>query len=236
MNIYLASLFSNKSQHWKRGLASEVYEDGTFELVPIPAGCTKAHPEDKTYDDIPSHRNPRKSLAEVLGFDRGRSKQHAHDDPDLHTGFGYGDVRGPKSAALFDATPGDWLLIIANLAFASKSGRPDLSNHRTGWHFVGCLKISAVDFAGNGRFHSSTFAWHQHARDAKKFRYDMADGDFSIVVAGKKKATAQRFAYAVPVLSATNASELLRDKCGNPVNAERFPTVMSCIGSYTRGI
>lgn len=236
MNVYLASLFTNKSQHWKRGLASEVYEDGTFELVPIPAGCTKTHPEDRTYDDIPSHRDPRKSLAAVLGFDHSRAKQHAHDDPDLHTGFGYGDVWRPKSAALFDASPGDWLLIIANLAFATKPGRPKFSSKRTGWHFVGCLKIAEIDFAGNGHFHSKSVAWHQHARDAKKFRYDSVDGDFSVIVAGKKKAIAQRFTHAVPVLTDNEASQLLRDKHGNPLNAGPFPSVMSCIGSYTRGI
>lgn len=242
--VFLASLYVNKSQHWKRRLVSEVYSDGTFELVPIPSGWTNAIKGDRTYDEVPSWHDPKASLAELLRYDVGRAKTIVHDDPDLHTHFAYGDGYAPKSAALFNAEPGDWLLMIANLAFAHQFGEPVLTHPRTGWYFVGCLHIKKVDLAGAGKFHDDSLSHHQHWRDAKYRRYDLDPRHSSVIVAGLKTMRCQRFTNAVPVLSKQAVARLLRDKNGRRIlmdeagrgGQHKFTSVMSCVGSYTRAI
>lgn len=247
--VYLASLFTNRKEHWKpesRRLASEVYRDGTFELVPIQANQGKRHPEDRTYADIPSWRDSKKSLAKLLRFDSERAGIIAHDDPSLHRdiGYGYGDVYGPKSSRLFDAQKGDWLLIVSNLAYADEHGRPEYGHKRSGWHLVGCIAIEHVDFAGNGKHHSKAVNWHQHWRDSNKWGYDKAKGLISVIVAGDPKLHDQRFEKAVPLLTGADVASLLRDKHDKPIDVNeknaagkrKFPSVMSCLASYTRAI
>lgn len=243
--LFLASLFTNKSDHWGQGLISEVYPDGTFELVPIPSEWTRHHPEDRTYAGIPSWHHRRRSLARLLNYDDRRAAMFAHDDPDLHTGFGYGDGWSPKSAALFYAKPGDWLLVVANLAFAQRFGAADPRHPRTGWYLVGCLHITEVDWAGDGHLHRNSVSWHQHWRDGVTWRWDRqrGTGPFSVVVAGKPRKPEQRFSVAIPLITPAVVAKLLRDKKRKPVNVRRrsgghlkFATTMSCVGSYTRAI
>lgn len=247
--VYLASLFTNKKEHWKpepQRLASEVYRDGTFELVPIEGSQKKRHADDRTYGEIPSWRDPKKSLAKLLRFDGSRAGMVAHDDPCLHRdiGYGYGDVYGPKSSRLFDARKGDWLLIISNLAYADEHGRPDYLHSKSGWHLVGCIAIEQVDFAGDGKHHGEAVNWHQHWRDSRKWGYDRADGQCSVIVAGDPKLHEQRFEKAVPLLTGNAVANLLRDKHDKPIDVNiknaagkrKFPSVMSCLASYTRAI
>jgi len=180
----------------------------------------------------------------LLKYDGDRACTVVHDDPDLHTHFAYGDAFGSKSSWLFTARPGDWLLVIANMAYAHAFGQPELNHPKSGWYFVGCLKIRKVDVARDGKLHDDSLAHHQHWRDAKHGRcYDGA-GPQSVIVAGLKGVREQRFTNAVPVLTETDVAELLRDKHGEqiPLRALRkdgkrkFPTVMACVGSYTRAI
>ncbi len=243
-NVYLASLYTNKTQHWGRGLVSEVYPDGTFELVPISNDWGKRHKDDRTYAEIPSWHHPQRSLADLLAFGPELARLDVHDDPDLHTNFAYGDVYGPKSSRLFGAKRGDWLLIIANMAYADEFGAADFDHPKTGWYFVGCLKIDTIDFAGAGKFHTDRVRWHQHWRDARIHRYDQFEEYTSVIVAGDRNRREQRFAKAVPVLSEQDVARLLRDKHGrqltvrerNARGQRKFPTVMACVGSYTRAI
>lgn len=112
------------------------------------------------------------------------------------------------------------------------------------WPFVGCLRIRKVDIARDGKLHDDSLTHHQHWRDAKHGRcYDGA-GPQSVIVAGLKGMLEQRFTEAVPVLTETDVANLLRDKHGEhiPLRARakngkrKFPTVMACVGSYTRAI
>ena len=247
--VYLASLFTNKKQHWKpekRRLASEVYSDGSFELVPIEGSQKTRHASDVTYADIPSWRDPKKSLAHLLKLDPQVATMVAHDDPCLRkgVGFGYGDVYGPKSSKLFDAEAGDRLLIISNLAYADEHGRPDYAHKKSGWHLVGCIAIDTVDFAGGGNHHGDAVKWHQHWRDSRKWSYDKPAGHVSVVVAGDPNRSEQRFEKAVPLLTGEVVASLLRDAKDKPIDVNvknkagkrKFPTVMSCLASYTRAI
>lgn len=247
--VYLASLFTNKKQHWKpekQRLASEVYRDGSFELVPIEGYQKKCHPDDRTYGEVPSWRNPDKSLAKLLRFDANRAGMVAHDDPCLHRGigYGYGDVYESKSSNLFDAKKGDWLLIISNLAYANEHGRPDFQHKKSGWHLVGCIAIERVDFAGNGKHHGKAVSWHQHWRDSRKWGYDKVDGQRSVIVAGDPELHDQRFERAVPILTEAAMHELLWDVNRQPYDLHalnksgkrKFTTVMGAIASYTRAI
>lgn len=227
-------------------MASEVYGDGSFELVPIEGNQQRRHADDRTYSEIQSWRDPGKSLAELLRFDTARAAMVAHDDPCMHRGigYGYGDVYGPKSSRLFDARPGDWLLIVSNLAYADVPGRPSYAHQRSGWHFVGCIGIERVDFAGDSMHHGEAVKWHQHWRDSQKWGYDKARGACSVIVAGSPSLHEQRFDKAVPLLNAADVASLLRDKHNRRIDVNethetgrrKFPTVMSCLASYTRAI
>jgi hypothetical protein len=241
--IFLASLYSNKSDDWPLGLMSEVYQDGTFELVPIPSRSTRHHPEDRTYAEIPSWHKPTRSLARLLKYDSRCARMIAHDDPDLHTGFGYGDIWSPKSAALFYSKPGDWLLIIANLAFALDFGEGVPDHERSGWHLVGCLRLSEVDWAGDGHSHRNSVSWHQHWRNDLRWRRNRRSGPCSVIVAGEPRRREQRFSVAVPLLTPGSVARLLRDKKRRPIDVlqrvrgrRKFATTVSCVGSYTRAI
>lgn len=214
--------------------------------MPIQGNQGKRHPDDRTYADIPSWRDPKKSLAKLLRFDSERAGIIAHDDPCLHRdiGYGYGDVYGSKSSNLFDAQEGDWLLIVSNLAYADEQGRPDYDNKRSGWHLVGCIAIEQVDFAGSGKHHGDAVNWHQHWRDSRKWRYDKVDGDRSVVVAGDSMLHEQRFTKAVPILTEATMHQLLWDVNRKPYDLyalnksgkRKFSSVMHAIASYTRAI
>ncbi len=256
-SVFLASLYANKKAHWHRGLASEVYDDGTFELVPIhfERRWGEPHQNDKTYSEIPCWHDPKQSLAQFLRYDDKRRGAVTHDDPDFHSEFAYGerqDAQNRKAGALFGAKHGgrgkgaqvgDWVLVVANMAFAKKPGKPEPNHPRTGWHLVSCLKVERLDYAGKGKGHSQAVSWHQHARDCERLNYASEDEHVSLILAGNKTRRDQRFSHAIPLLNRESTMSLLRDKKKQPVDptlpkpsGKHYATVMECVASFTRTV
>lgn len=249
--IYRASVYTNQKDHWRFNLLSEVYPDGTFELLPILETSEpllidecrkKARKYLRTYGDIPSWHRPGKSIVEFMKFKPEVAKWVVHDDPDLHTLMAYGDIRmrrdGTKSirgAGLFSMQSGDWIMFIAHLAFAKKPGEPDAKHERTGWYLVGCLRATCVEFAGAGQQFSDRTRGHAHWLWGQLEDHSWGTEPHNMIICGDPGRKDQRFERAVPVLTRADALRLIRDKHGTPVDPnEGNQTVKSCIGSYTR--
>lgn len=249
--VYRASVFTNQKQHWKYGLLSEVYPEGTFEVLPIlehDEPCVKddchkhVRKHLRTYADVPSWHQPDISVAEYLGLSPEAKKWVVHDDPDLHTMMAYGDIRerrdgtrSARGAGLFSMVPGDWLLFIAHLAYAQSPGKGDPKHHRTGWHLVGCLRAEHVDFAGAGRGFSNRAKGHAHWRWGQFEDMTWGNKPHNMIVCGEPGRADQRFKIAIPVLTHEDAIDLIRDKHGKPLDTdEGEQSVKSQIGSFTR--
>ncbi|MCC7508692.1 MAG: hypothetical protein IT464_04915 [Planctomycetes bacterium] len=233
--VFRSNVFSNKKEHWSHGLASEVYRDGTFELVPIDNRYAPADMSVDTYQDIPSWHKPTKSLAKYLGMSKEVASWTAHDDPDLHTEMAYGGTWTPRDRVLFSkARPGDFLLFIAHLAFASEPGRPEPDHRKSGWYLVGCLAIEDINIAGPGERHSSKHRGHAHAQIADYWGGVPDYMDRSVIVQGRRDRLEQRFQSAVPLLTEAECRKLVRDKSGQPPTFTTGTSIKERMVHFTR--
>ncbi|MBX3458556.1 MAG: hypothetical protein KF696_01175 [Planctomycetes bacterium] len=257
--VYRASVFTNQKQHWQCDLLSEVYSDGTFELLPIldtpyidksgrhfPAtpeewldevGLERARREHlRTYGDLPSWHDPKKSVADYVKFDKA-SEWVVHDDPDLHTLMAYGDVNSVRGRALFNMRPGDWITFIAHLAYAKKPGQPNPKHAKTGWYLVGCLKAQHIEFAGAGRTFSDRAKGHAHWLWSQYEDMRVGDTPHNMIICGDRQRKDQRFDFAVPLLTREDAMRLIRDKHNKPLDpVKKNPgkSVKSSVNYHTR--
>lgn len=250
MKVYRASVFTNQKQHWKHDLLSEVYPDGTFEVLPILEYDEPVVKEDcykhvrkhlRTYADVPSWHQPKKSVVEYIKYPEAADLV-VHDDPNLHTLMAYGDIRlrqdGRKSvrgSGLFSMKPGDWIMFIAHLAYAQRPGKPEPKHPRTGWYLVGCLKAEHIDFAGAGREFSDRSKGHAHWLWGQYEDMKWGKEPHNMIICGDQRRKDQRFEIAIPVLTREDALILIRDKHGKPLDTDDGDqTVKSQIGSFTR--
>jgi hypothetical protein len=248
--VYRASVYTNQKEHWKYDLMSEVYPDGTFEVLPILQHKEPCVKEDcyehvrrylRTYADVPSWHHPKQSVVDFLNYP-GASDLVVHDDPDLHTLMAYGDIRlrhdGRKSvrgSGLFSMKPGDWITSIAHLAYAKRPGEPDPTHKKTGWYLVGCLRAQHIDFAGAGREFSDRAKGHAHWLWGQYDDMTWGKEPHNMIVCGDRQRRDQRFETAIPVLTREDAMRLIRDKQNQPLDpTSGNQTVKSSIGSHTR--
>jgi len=109
--VYLANVGVNRSDE-KRGMMSPLFQDNTFEFVPIK--------ENKMIkgDDIPTYKmlkayNSNSSLANYLP--EKIHNYYAHNDPEFDT-FTYGDVtKNSRSRNLLKIEKNDYLFFLARL-------------------------------------------------------------------------------------------------------------------------
>ena len=115
--VYIINVGANSSHH---PLRSVVYEDGRFELVPIPeptepdnsnkSACSTSY---KRYRDCRAY-NTNHPLCDVVPIPERYLDRAVHDDPDFDT-MTYGDTLTGRGRALTQVRQGDWLLFLANL-------------------------------------------------------------------------------------------------------------------------
>ena len=95
------------------------FEDGTFELLPIPETPSEAGPHSVVFADVPAFNNSGNDSVETLG--RWVPERFlgvaTHYDPEFTT-LTYGDHvgRNARAAALRGVQPGDVLFFIVRLA------------------------------------------------------------------------------------------------------------------------
>ena len=221
--IFLVNVGVNASHR----VRSPLFDDGTFELMPIPEKRELWAPTLPAYGRIPCFNDPDESLA-AFASDHFRGVR-VHDDPEFRT-FTYGDNpnRSPRAAGLKACGPGDYLFFIARLT----PFREGKYAAEAGFYLVGFLHVQRVltdvtvfpvmeDF--------QLFGANAHVRRAVYHRRSL-DGFW--VWKGATESS-QRFRIAVPV-DRTLCELTLRDAHGKQWRWGDGRTELQTIGSYTR--
>ena len=221
MRIFLVNVGANTSPEHRR-LVSPLFDDGTFEFLPIPEGDRNLDKNTSAvhYRDLRSHREPNRDLRRYVPERLWNAV--CHNDPDLNS-FTYGDAcDNPKSSNLKNMERGDALLFIARLV-------PQAGGKEPGFYLVGGLILDSVE--GNVTRPLTKQAAKRFARNAHVIRAQCTgywDGFW--VFGGSSES--RRFERGVPVTREI-CEKVFTDKNGKPWNWSR-QTETATIGSYTR--
>lgn len=229
-------------------LRSPIFNDGTFEFVPIPScsppgcpgvlgDCSQCIEE---YSVVPRYRD----LVSPYGrkfeefIPQQFLKMRTHNDPEFHT-FTYGDFpsSSPRASNLKKLVRGDQLFFLARLVNWNNGG----FTHKAGFYLIGFLEIEhifdecklteAVERRGfDDKFNE--IRRNGHMLMAKRFpEYWLAFWKGSWVFLGSENS--RRFRYAVP-LTRELAEEIMLDAQGRKWTWPENQTELQRIGSYTR--
>ena len=223
--VFIANVGANASHRF----AGPVFEDGTFEFLPIPETPNIRPPEATLYRDLRSWYDPN---VELLRYIPERLWDVAcHNDPEFHT-FTYGDNcdRNARAAGLKSLRPGDFLFFLVRLQ-RWNAGGPTAD---FGFYFVGYLEIDTADWAlrsvnelPRGR-HYSLFRNNAHVIRGQS-GHGLWDGFW--VFRGSRNS--KRFRHAVPV-TRDLCERVFRTADGRDWQWERGRSDLQVIGSYTR--
>ncbi len=238
MRLFVANVGVNTADARSRGLRSPVFDDGTFEFVPIkePSRFAKS-PLARRYRDLSCWTRPSDALATFLPKDVRDFA--AHDDPDF-VGLTYGDIASSRAAALAELAPGDELWFLARLWSFRDGGYAGPS----AFHFVGVLDVTHNLELQAGLEGVAAAVRRRAERNAHWLRHRTGDPDPSRILVGDEK-TSARFERAIEItadvagllfggqrhVDGTYRREgaVLRNKCGTVRSFETF-------GSITRTV
>ena len=211
MRVYLANVGANASH----GFASPLFEDGTFEFIPIPE-AVRTPARLVRYADLRSHYYPDGDLLRYVP--RRRRSEPCHNDPEFETlTYGDGGDNG-RSSALTTLRPGDALLFLARLERWDDGKR----TRQFGFHLIGGLSVDYAEFITPQSDKRERFAKNAHAiRVDERF----------LGVAGSSRS--RRFRKAVPI-TRDICDEVFRAADGSPWRWGAGKTDLQVIGSYTR--
>jgi hypothetical protein len=133
--IYLANVGANSSHSY----ASPLFDDGRFELLPIPERPAEAGPNSVRLGRLMSWNEPGRPLRRWIP--RRLWRTPAHFDPEFET-LTYGDncERAPRAAALKRIAQGDFISFIARLEHWSAGA----FTGQAGFFLVGFLEVENV--------------------------------------------------------------------------------------------
>lgn len=231
-------------------LISPIFDDGTFEFVPIPCCAPSECPSRpgncsdciEEYSVFPQYRNLTsyaKNFSEFMPHQL--LEMRTHDDPEFVT-FTYGDfpTKSPRAFNLMKLTPGDHLYFLARLV----KWRNGYFTYHAGFHLIGFLEIEHIfkeeeltEIVEGRRFDGQfkKIERNGHVLMAQKFPEfwleDAMGWKGSWIFLGSKNS--RRFKYAVPFNRAL-ADEIMLDANGNKWTWPENQTELQRIGSYTR--
>jgi len=133
--IWLANVGANAAHPF----FSPRFEDGTFELLPIPETPPEAGPHSVVYADVPAFNDAAATLGTWVPE---RYRQTAtHYDPEFGT-LTYGDnvERNARAAALRDVALGDMMFLIVRLADWTDGA----FTGRFGFYLAGFLEVQTI--------------------------------------------------------------------------------------------
>ena len=222
MRVFLLNVGTNASD----GFAGPIFDDGTFEFVPIREGDRSLDtlPGVVTYRDLRSHYETGDDLLRYIPDNRRDNA--CHHDPEFET-LTYGDdVRSGRAANLRHAERGDVLVFLARLQRWTDSQR----TQEFGFYLTGGLHIEHVVANVSEQAATVRIARNAHVIRAR------ASGDWDKwggfqVFAGSERS--RRFHQAVPVTRSL-CDKVFRDKNGAPWLWPAHRSDLSVIGSYTR--
>lgn len=232
--VFLANVGANTSHPY----SSPLFDDGTFELLPIPESPPVPGPNSITFAELIPWTDPTGSQKQWIPQRLWRVAAHA--DPDFRA-LTYGDncERAPRAHALKAVLPGDVVMFIARLSRAAplkgsarlnpSASRPDASD--SGFFLVGFLHVDEVvanvSKPPAGRL-SERFEANAHVR---KGRNADRHWDGFWVFGGSHQS--RRFRRAVR-FDRRLADLVLRDAGGRPLRWGGGRSELQVIGSYTR--
>ena len=216
MRIYLANVGSNSSH----GAFSPIFDDGTFEFVPIPEGygSVRGLSQAIRYCDLRARNAPGHDLRRYVPADLWEAA--CHNDPEFET-FTYGDAgANARSVALTGMRKGDVLLFLARLESWADGKRT--GPEQAGFYLIGGLRADYAGWVTPQSPRADRFANNSHAiRGDDKF--------WGIAGAGQSR----RFERAVPVVKEI-CDQVFRDSKGQPWDWNKGPSERARISSYTR--
>ncbi len=228
--IFLANVGANASHRF----TGPLFEDGSFEFLPIPESPDISGSHAVRYRDLHSFNTPERDLTEYVP--RRLWKASTHNDPEFST-FTYGDncEASPRAASLKQMELGDFLFFIARLA--SSPGLPDADSLLLdgpityGFYLIGFLEVESVLRSVRSKPNAEQMLRFSENAHVRRGLSDDRLWDGFWVFGGSERS--ERFRKAVPV------TRELADRVFRAVGGEvwQWPdnrTELQVIGSYTR--
>jgi hypothetical protein len=179
----------NVGANTRSPLQSPLFDDGRFELVPIPESNSQGSDNLLAYADLRQFNEPDKPLLELFPKTSISPQEKVHYDPEFDT-WTYGDNVGQKSN-LQDLRVGDMLFFLARLV--PYDGQRFNRDEAT-FALIGYLEVAErLDDPGDPLFVSPAFIRNAHVR-----RWMAQPSSFTNFVIFKGSVNSRRFRYAVP--------------------------------------
>ncbi len=220
--IFLANVGANRSHSF----ASPVYDDGSFELVPITETPPEPGPRSICFRDLRCVANPSRSLSDLMPA--RMAGLAAHYDPEWET-LTYGDncERAARARGLRSASRGDLLFFLARLCH--HDGKRLTGG--AGFYLVGFLEVESILRAAYEPPPPSALERVRANAHVRRAMNDPAWWDGFWVFAGSSRS--RRFDRAVPVDRAL-ADRVFLAADGSAWQWGGGRSELQTIGSYTR--
>ena len=162
---------------------SPLYDDGTFEFVPIPSDCD----DGLTYADLRQFNSPNTPLFNQFANPAVSPSENVHDDPEFAT-FTYGD--NLRKGGLRQLQEGDFLFFLARLVPYA-----DQYDNKNGiFALIGYIEIAEfLDNSDDPMLTSPAFNRNAHVR-----RWVNIPASFADYAVFKGSTNSRRFHTAVP--------------------------------------
>ena len=241
MKLYIVNVGVNLSDAQKRNVKSPIFNNGTFEFIPIKESKNDSSFCVKRYKDLMCFNDSSKPITSF--FDRPELGDYfVHNDPDF-TCLTYGDIDTPRSSNLKHAKAGDTILFLARLY--DYDGKSFLKSSNL--YFIAVFTVGKNLYFDLKRNILPSFFSLRFAENAHYIKYQNGyKENFRIILADKK--SSYRFRKALKIT--TEISELVFNGRYNPktdnftsnndgntvLNKNGNPTAFSLFHSNTRSI
>ena len=229
--IYIANVGVNAHHKSKYGLISPIFENGTFEFIPIKENSKISGEHILKYRDLKCSISNDKLIKYFPKNKREKLVNLAvHYDPEFET-FTYGDIidpKNPRSSNLQNIEKGDFLFFIASL---TKYREGYFLRDSAAFYFIGYLEVVMLIIE-----EKDLLAYKNDISNNAHYRWYIDNltevGDFLIVKGSEKS---KRFKYSFRI-TREFCDSCLRDKVGKKFNWRPNQTENQIIGSYTRTV
>jgi putative DNA base modification enzyme with NMAD domain len=235
--VFIVNVFANASHPFFNPL----FEDGTFELIPIPERDRWKGRWIKRYRDLICF-NSDKPLTRHLP--RNYHKRFVHNDPDL-VNMTYGNGMSPRAALLEKVAKGDWVAFYARLT-PIKRGKT--VKREAGFYIVAAFEVKNIirelpHVKGTAETRRKSILKQYGRRLGHRIlenahtRHWLLSPKFSdrmrmIIVGGRRS---RRFVKPIPLTRAL-CEGCFKDKNGKPWKWDKSKSELQTIGSYLRSI
>lgn len=240
MKLFIINIGVNSAEAKKYFIKSPVFNDGSFELIPIMESSARAKYSTCTYGSLKCFNDKNKYLRNYIPEDYW--EEIAHNDPEFAT-FTYGDnYIKPKGANFLKVTRGDILLFLARLY--GYEGEEFIGNGDQ--YFIGYLTVQ--DIIINDK--TKEINDDRLKRNAHYIRYKNGMGETFIILTGDP-GKSFRFKHALRVTPeiceyifnakyisehdifiSNETGDVLRNKNGNPRSFKNFHSITRTVQFY----